>query len=185
MLQLAGAALLFGAAGYAVLGRPGLPSSPRSAEQRPAANSAHQPAPCLLRHVSADRALARDLGIPRAAEARRRTPRGILQSAVREHPGDPALWVGLGNALADHAGTLTPASELAFRRAAELAPDHPAPRFFYGLALARSGDIEGRHRPVAADSREGASRCELAPCRGGCDRGPAKAAQPPQAATGS
>ncbi len=37
---------------------------------------------------------------------------------------------------------LTPASDLAFRRAIELAPDHPAPRFFYGLALARSGDVE-------------------------------------------
>ena len=37
-------------------------------------------------------------------------------------------------------GTLTPASELAFRRAQELTPDYPAPRFFYGLALARSGD---------------------------------------------
>ena len=65
---------------------------------------------------------------------------GVLQSAVREHPGDPSLWVGLGNALSDHANTLTPASELAFKRAAELAPGHPAPRFFFGLALARSGD---------------------------------------------
>ena len=36
MLQLAGAALLFGAAGYALQGRPGLPSSPRAAEQRQA-----------------------------------------------------------------------------------------------------------------------------------------------------
>ena len=26
---------------------------------------------------------------------------GVLQSAVREHPDDPALWVGLGNALVD------------------------------------------------------------------------------------
>ncbi|HEX7930040.1 MAG TPA: cytochrome C biosynthesis protein, partial [Sphingomicrobium sp.] len=34
MLQLSVAALLFGAAGYAVIGRPGLPSSPRSAEER-------------------------------------------------------------------------------------------------------------------------------------------------------
>ncbi|HEX6409243.1 MAG TPA: tetratricopeptide repeat protein, partial [Sphingomicrobium sp.] len=65
---------------------------------------------------------------------------GVLQSAVREHPGDPILWIGLGNALADHSRMLTPASDLAFRRAIELAPDHPAPRFFYGLALARSGN---------------------------------------------
>ena len=36
MLQLAGAAMLFGSAGYAALGRPGLPSSPRSFEERKA-----------------------------------------------------------------------------------------------------------------------------------------------------
>jgi cytochrome c-type biogenesis protein CcmH len=68
---------------------------------------------------------------------------GVLQSAVREHPGDAQLWVGLGNALVDHAGVLTPASDFAYRRAAELAPGHPAPIFFMGLALARSGDRDG------------------------------------------
>jgi cytochrome c-type biogenesis protein CcmH len=35
---------------------------------------------------------------------------------------------------------LTPASEYAYRRAAELSPGNPAPLFFMGLALARSGD---------------------------------------------
>ena len=101
---------------------------------------------------------------------------GVLQSAVREHPGDPALWIGLGNALADHAGTLTPASDLAYRRAIELSPDYPAPRFFYGLALARSGDGEGGHRLVAANPCGGASRCQLAPLGRGCDRGPRRTA---------
>ena len=52
------------------------------------------------------------------------------------------MWIGLGNALVDHAHGLTPPAELAYRRAAELAPDSPAPPFFYGLALARSGDRE-------------------------------------------
>ena len=47
MLQLAGAALLFGAAGYAVAGSPGLESSPRAAEQRAA------PVPLTnIRHAS-------------------------------------------------------------------------------------------------------------------------------------
>jgi cytochrome c-type biogenesis protein CcmH/NrfG len=42
---------------------------------------------------------------------------------------------GLGNALVLHAdGMMTPAAELAFQRAAKLAPDHPGPKFFYGLA---------------------------------------------------
>jgi len=139
MLQLVGAALLFGAAGYALLGRPGLPSSPRATEQRQA------PIPLTnLRHAFFGRFTPTEhwLVISESLGRRGKTQdaAGILQSAVREHPGDPALWIGLGNALADHAGTLTPASDLAYRRAIELAPEYPAPRFFYGLALARSGD---------------------------------------------
>jgi cytochrome c-type biogenesis protein CcmH len=139
MLELAGAALLFGAAGYAMFGTPALPSAPRSVEQR------RPPIPLTrLRHAFFGNFGPTEhwLVISESLASRGNTQEaaGILQSAVREHPGDPALWVGLGNALADHANTLTPASELAFRRAAELAPDHPAPRFFFGLALARSGD---------------------------------------------
>jgi len=65
---------------------------------------------------------------------------GILQNAVRRYPGSAHLWVGLGNALVDHAHGLTPPAELAYRRAAELSPGYPGPPFFYGLALARSGD---------------------------------------------
>ena len=85
---------------------------------------------------------------------------GLLRSAVREHPNDPALWVGLGNALVDHSGMLTPAAELAYRRAAELAPGHPAAPFFFGLALARSGDRAGavaQWRRILADAPADAS----------------------------
>jgi cytochrome c-type biogenesis protein CcmH len=139
MLQLAGAALLFGAAGYAVRGRPELAGAPR--------NSAERPAPIPLTKLR--QAFFGQFGptehwlVIAESYARRgdtESAAGALSSAVREHPGDPVLWVGLGNALVDHAGSLTPASELAFRRAAQLAPGHPAPRFFMGLALARSGD---------------------------------------------
>jgi cytochrome c-type biogenesis protein CcmH/NrfG len=37
---------------------------------------------------------------------------------------------------------MTPAAELAFQRAAKLAPDHPGPKFFYGLALAQGGKFD-------------------------------------------
>jgi cytochrome c-type biogenesis protein CcmH len=68
---------------------------------------------------------------------------GILQNAVKRYPGDAQLWIGLGNALVDHAHGMTPAAELAYRRAEQAAPAHPAAPFFYGLALARSGDRDG------------------------------------------
>ncbi len=64
---------------------------------------------------------------------------GMMRSAIRARPTDYAMWVGLGNALSDHAQTLTPAAHFAFARAAELAPRHPAPPFFLGLAEARAG----------------------------------------------
>ena len=37
---------------------------------------------------------------------------------------------------------ITPPAELAYRRASEVAPGNPAGPFFYGLALARSGQAE-------------------------------------------
>jgi cytochrome c-type biogenesis protein CcmH len=139
MLQLAGAALLFGSAGYAALGRPGLPSSPRTAEQRGGAIPLTNLRQAFFgRFGPTEHWLLISESLARRGKTQEAA--GVLQSAVREHPGDPVLWIGLGNALSDHSRMLTPASELAFRRAIELAPDHPAPRFFYGLALARSGD---------------------------------------------
>ncbi|MGZ8331924.1 MAG: tetratricopeptide repeat protein [Allosphingosinicella sp.] len=71
----------------------------------------------------------------------------MIRSALREHPDNAILWVGYGNALVVHSGGLiTPAAQLAFERAAALAPDHPAPRFFFGLALAQSGRLDEAER---------------------------------------
>jgi cytochrome c-type biogenesis protein CcmH len=140
-LQAGAAALLFGAAGYAVQGRPGLPAAPA----RPAE------AQGVLPLTEARHAFYGDFGGEepwlRISEALARSGNtedavGILENAVRRYPGSPHLWVGLGNALVDHAHGLTPPAELAYRRAAELSPGYPAPPFFYGLALARSGDRE-------------------------------------------
>ena len=139
MLQTAAAALLFGAAGYAAQGRPGLEGSPRSEAE------AQAPIPLTtLRHAFFGSFSGGEhwMLISESYARRGRTADavGVLRSAVREHPGNAVLWIGLGNALVDHAQVVTPAAVLAYGQAAELAPDHPAPKFFYGLALARSGD---------------------------------------------
>jgi cytochrome c-type biogenesis protein CcmH/NrfG len=138
ILQLGAAALLLGAGGYAVAGRPSLPGAPAGTAQRQA------PIPLTnLRHAFFGRfGPTEHWQLIAESYARRGDTENAaktMQAAVGEHPGDPILWIGQGNALTDHSGGLTPASELAFRRAIELAPDHPAPRFFFGLALARSG----------------------------------------------
>ena len=141
MFQLAAAALLVGAAGYALQGRPGVPSSERAAQ------ASRQAIPL----ANARRAFFGEIGgsshwlmlsDSMAGRGKTADAAGILRSAVREHPGDPVLWIGLGNALVDHVGVLTPAAQLAYERAAALAPGHPAPPFFYGIALARSGERE-------------------------------------------
>ncbi|WP_309602729.1 tetratricopeptide repeat protein [Sphingomonas sp.] len=68
---------------------------------------------------------------------------GLLQSAVRAHPRDYALWLALGTALTNHAGRINPAARLAFARSAALAPTSPAPGYFLGRAMLQSGDRKG------------------------------------------
>ncbi len=180
LLQLSAAALLFSAAGYAVQGQPGLAGSPRSADQRPA------PIPLTkLRHAFFGTFGPTEhwLVISESYASRGQTEDAAkaLVAGVREHPGDPVLWVGLGNALTDHAGTLTPAAQLAFNRAAELAPRHPAPPFFLGLVLVRSGDPQDGlvlWQKLLANAPPNASWRPLV-------EDAIRAVQAPQAATGS
>ena len=141
-LTAGAAALLVGAAGYALQGSPNLRGAPARGTEAgdffPLTQARHAffghftPAESWLRMSEA---LARDGKSEDAV--------GILENAVKRYPGDAQLWIGLGNALVDHAHGMTPAAELAYRRAEEMMPGYPGPPFFYGLGLARSGDREG------------------------------------------
>jgi cytochrome c-type biogenesis protein CcmH len=141
ILTLALAALAFGCAGYALQGSPGLAGRPReSAERNP-------PMPLTgARHAMMGQFDYADtwLNMADALASRGNTEDAakLLQAQVARHPRDYKLWVGLGNALTDHARTITPAARLAYARSAELAPGSPAPRFFLGLAEARFGNHE-------------------------------------------
>ena len=147
-LQFVASALLLALAGYAWQGSPGLAGSPhRPPEHRAPQESefAKVRQDLLGRFDTADRWLTiadaynRDGDTQSAAE--------IIQAGLRAHPRDADLWVGLGNALVVHGGGLmSPAAELAFRRAAQIAPNHPGPKFFYGLALAQGGHIDEAER---------------------------------------
>jgi len=139
MLTLAGAALAFGSAGYALQGNPDLKAQPRVADKRA------PPMPLTgARQALTGRFDYADiwLNMADALASRGNTldAAKLLQAQAERHPGDYKLWIGLGNALTDHARTITPAGRLAFERAAELAPGYPAPPFFLGLAEARSGN---------------------------------------------
>lgn len=65
----------------------------------------------------------------------------VVLLGLGHYPNSLTLWTGLGSALARHdGGSVSPAARLAFARAAQLAPLHPAPPFFAGLAYVRAGD---------------------------------------------
>ena len=139
MLYVAVGTLFLGASGYALQGRPDLTGSPRQA-----AVSA-QPVPLTpLRRAFYGQFTPHEHWMIIADSYTRRGQTadavGVLKNAAATYPNDASLWVGLGNALVDHAGVLTPPAELAYRQAADLSPGHPAPPFFLGLSFARSGD---------------------------------------------
>lgn len=139
LFTAAAAALLVGASGYALQGMPDLAGSPTEASEArdvlPLSEARHAffgPSTRAESWLVTSEALARDGRVEDSI--------GILQNAVKRYPSDAQLWIGLGNALVDHGHGLTPPAELAYKRAAEMAPAHPAAPFFHGLALARSGD---------------------------------------------
>ncbi|MEA3008343.1 MAG: hypothetical protein QOJ91_35 [Sphingomonadales bacterium] len=143
-LQFVASALLLGCAGYAWQGSPGLGGSPKrppETQDLPDTAFAGMRKDMLGRFDTADRWLTIAEGFQRRGDTRGAA--GVIRSALREHPDNAILWVGYGNALVVHSGGLmSPAAQLAFERAAALAPDHPAPRFFFGLALAQSGRLD-------------------------------------------
>lgn len=141
--SIAGAALMIGAIGYALQGSPALPGHPVKAN---AHGLAVDPAVIALRGAMfgryGDDALyfTTSDGLLRAGESTSAVR--LLLGAINHNGGDAALWSELAMALAAHdGGYVSPAAQLAFARARQLAPDTPGPLFFAGLANARAGDF--------------------------------------------
>lgn len=136
-------AFMLGAAGYAWQGAPGLSGHPVEAEEQ---EGLVDPEVVALResffgrfnfdfaYFTAADAMVR-AGSPQSAVA-------VMIGAVRKAPQNTGLWSWAGVVLAQHDGNqVSPASRFAFQRAMGLAPKHPGPPFFYGLALIREGKL--------------------------------------------
>ncbi|MFK7841405.1 MAG: tetratricopeptide repeat protein [Sphingorhabdus sp.] len=142
--EITAAALLLGVAGYAWQGNPGMAGVSVIPTEKPnsfdddmidARNEMGE------RFGSAKEWLIFSDSLNRAGK--HGAAANYLRNGVKEHPDDPDLWVGLGNALVVHAdGVITPAAQFAFQKAANLSPEHPGPPFFLGLAYAQSGKID-------------------------------------------
>ena len=145
MIQFLGAALLLALAGYAWQGRPGLAGAskapPPPTQQQPDSAFAEMRPDLMGQFNNAAHWLSLAESYQRTGNSKEGVE--IIQNALRRMPNNADLWVGLGNALIQHSdGLMTPAAELAFDRASQIAPDHPGPRFFYGLALAQGGRFD-------------------------------------------
>lgn len=147
------AALSIGLAGYALQASPNVPAAPAQgaaqtdadfqiveARREMLAPAEYSTAEML---VVAD-AMARQGQFTEAAQ--------FLNGVTRESPRDFEAWLAQGNALVEHAdGVLTPAALYAYRNAAALKPEHPAPGYFLGVSLIRQGQFM-EARQVWADT---------------------------------
>lgn len=145
---LVGAAVMLGMAGYALQGHANLPGKPvvtvkeveglgeEITDRQQGMQDRFGPATMW---ISMSDGFMRTGKTEYAARA--------LERGLEKYPDDVDLWVGLGNALVAHGGgMMSPASALAFDQAVRRQPDHPAPPFFAGLAMAQSGDFAGAER---------------------------------------
>ncbi|VAV89558.1 tetratricopeptide TPR_4 [hydrothermal vent metagenome] len=162
--ELTVAALLLGVAGYAWQGKPGMAGvSVQPIEQANSFDSSNIKSrdEMVERFGSAREWLIFSDSLNRSGK--HGAAANYLRNGVKEHPDDPDLWVGLGNALVVHAdGIITPAAQFAFQRAADISPEHPGPPFFLGLAFAQSGKTD-RARAIWTELLERSS--EDAPWR--------------------
>lgn len=144
-IELALAASLLGVAGYVWQGKPSQAGTPVERKDKPRAelDMALRSMRAATTDQYGDAAKVAEfadtldrMGLTREAVI-------AVKTGMRKDPNNPDLWVALGNALVAHGGgTLSPAAEFAFQRGAQLSPEHPAPPFFMGLALANSGRAE-------------------------------------------
>ncbi|MHA6720237.1 tetratricopeptide repeat protein [Sphingomonas sp. RS6] len=148
-------AVMLAGAGYAWQGQPTLDGRPATGT---AAGAWIDPNLIAVREAMFGR-FNFDYSYFMAADAMTRTGSpdsavGVMLGGVRKAPKDAALWTGLGLALAAHDDDqVSPASQFAFDRARALAPSHPGPAFFHGVAFARAGNFGAARREWAVAMR--------------------------------
>lgn len=165
MLWFVGAALMLGATGYALQGSPSVPSHTVEANVTPIeVDSGLVELRGKMFGIATGEAafLGTSDAMIRAGDLRSAT--SLVLSGIHQSPNSAMLWTGLGTVLAQHDGdTLSPAASFAFRRALTLAPEHPGPYFFLGVAQIRARNLPAARAawaralaltPPTADYRE-------------------------------
>ncbi|WP_235527952.1 tetratricopeptide repeat protein [Sphingomonas sp. Leaf38] len=149
--SMVASALMLGAAGYALQGQPGLAGHSVTTGLAPAPDDSAMLElrdQMLERYTGAAAYLVAADAMTRIGD--RRAAVQVLLGGIRIAPTNVVLWTGLANALAAHdANQVSPPALFAFQQAMRLAPKHPAPPFFLGLAYVRAGEF-AKARPYWA-----------------------------------
>ncbi|KQN94042.1 hypothetical protein ASE95_03935 [Sphingomonas sp. Leaf231] len=141
--SMVGAALCLGGVGYAWQGRPMLPA----AAPRHAATTAPIDIEEIQLRDSMFGRFTADTAYLVAADAMTRSGNDdaaarVILGGLSKLPQSFMLWTWAGVTLTAEAGhRVSPPALLAFRRAAQLAPEHPAPPYYLGFAYLEAGDL--------------------------------------------
>lgn len=142
------AALVLGLAGYAMQANPDIPSAPKATVQDSgeAGWEMVKAREVFIGIENRSGSSFTTLGDGQARAGRFADAVTFYEGAAEADPKDVDAWLGLANALVEHAdGTLSPAALHAYRRAAQAQPGGVGSGYFLGLALLREGSvIEGR-----------------------------------------
>ena len=143
--QIAAAAVLLGMTGYALQGRPSVPSSPAKSL------AANEIGATQLIDIRAD--MDQSFGGAKrwlvtadsfAKQGDYASAASYIQSGLRSDPKNPDLWSALGlQLMLASEGQMSPPAQLAFDKVLAIQPNHPAPFYFAGLARIISGDLNG------------------------------------------
>jgi len=155
------AALALGLAGYAAQGWPSVPGAPKSAAPTTPGEGANLVD--LRRAVLPEGLRSHDKfvliadGMIRHDEYSNAAT--ILLGATRDNPKDGEAWLALGNVLVAQAhGAMTPAAQVAYRRAEAATPQSPGVPFFIGVQQLQGGnfvDARGLWQEAAQRAPEG------------------------------
>ncbi len=145
---MVGAALMLGATGYALQGQPSMPARDARPDaigipDDPTLNDLRDR---LFGRYTADGAYMVAADAMERIGERRAAVQAVL-GGLRHYPTSAALWTQLGTAYSMHdGGQVSPPSLFAFQQAMRLAPLHPGPPFFLGLAYIRTGNFAEARR---------------------------------------
>ncbi|MEP7350154.1 MAG: cytochrome c biogenesis factor [Sphingorhabdus sp.] len=141
--QLSAAAIMLAMTGYALQGRPAVPSSPAM----PVAAKADAAIALIEMRADMDQPFSAAKRWLVTADAFARTgdfrlSAGYIQAGLRQNPNNPDLWSALGlQLMLASDGKMSAPAQLAFDKARALAPEYPAPDYFEGLASLFDGDL--------------------------------------------